>query len=46
MMKSEYINHMKDILKEEYPLYEKSLNNPPYRGFRINPLKITEDSFF
>ncbi len=45
-MKSEYINHMKDILKEEYPLYEKSLNNPPYRGFRINPLKITEDSFF
>lgn len=37
---------MKDLLGDEYDAYRKCLQEKPYRGFRINPLKTDEEQFF
>ena len=37
---------MQELLKEEYPAYKKSLEEPARRGFRINTLKGSSDHFF
>lgn len=36
----EFVSRMKELLKEEYPLYEKSLCDAPVKGFRVNTDKI------
>lgn len=41
-----FLKRMKDLLQEDYEAYINTLNNKPYRGFRINTLKITEEDFF
>lgn len=40
---SDFLNRMKDYLKEEYPIYEETLNQPVFRGLRVNPLKISDE---
>lgn len=37
---------MQELLKEEYPDYEKCLEKPARRGFRINTLKGSTEHFF
>lgn len=41
----DYIIRMKKILGDEYPEYEKALNEPPVRGFRVNTDKISLEDF-
>ena len=41
----EYKERMKKLLKEEYPLYEESLSEPPVRAFRVNTDKISLPDF-
>ncbi len=45
-MNEQYLNRMKDMLKEEYPQFLACLEEKPERGFRVNTLKICEDDFF
>lgn len=42
---TEYKNRMKELLKEEYAEYEKSLGEPPVRAFRVNTDKISAEEF-
>lgn len=44
-MKREFLDRMKGMLREEYPQFERSLQDDLYRGVRINPLKINEADF-
>lgn len=41
----EYIDKMKALLKDDYSLYEESLNMPSFHGLRINTLKISCEEF-
>ncbi len=41
-----FLQRMQALLKDEFPSYLKALEQPPYRGFRINTLKITPEDFF
>ena len=36
---------MKSLLKDEYPLYEKAMNEPAQKGFRVNTEKISLEDF-
>lgn len=45
-MKDEYFVRMKDMLKDEYDSYVKILDEQPQKGFRVNPLKCTEEQLF
>ena len=36
---------MKSLLKDEYPLYEKAINEPTQKGFRVNTDKISVSDF-
>ena len=38
---SEFLEEMKQLLKDEYPAYEKSLDEPGLAGIRINSAKLT-----
>ena len=38
-MKQDFLKRMKEYLKEEYDAYEQSLQEPMYRGLRVNTLK-------
>ena len=38
-------NKMRLMLKDEYPLYEKSLSEPMYTCLRVNTLKISVEEF-
>ena len=38
-------NRMKSLLKDEYPLYEKAINEPAQKGFRVNTEKISLEDF-
>ena len=40
----EFKNNMKQILNEEYDLFIDTYNYPPYKGLRINTLKISDES--
>ncbi len=41
----EYEERMKSLLGDEYSLYEKSLNEEPVKGFRVNTRKISLADF-
>lgn len=41
----DYVNRMKALLGDEYPLYEKALNDPPVKAIRINTDKISLEDF-
>lgn len=43
-MKQEFLARMQELLQEEYPAFEKSLELAMYRGVRRNPLKISEET--
>ena len=38
---SGFLEGMKGLLGEEYPAYEKSLEEPGYAGIRVNTWKLT-----
>lgn len=42
---TQYVNRIKSLLGDEYPLYEKSLNEPPVKAFRVNTDKISVGDF-
>ena len=46
MISEEYLKRMQDMLKEEYPAYLASLEQPHQRGFRYNLLKTDEEEIF
>lgn len=41
----EYVERMKLLLGDEYPLYENALEQPPVKAFRVNTDKISLDDF-
>lgn len=41
----QYIDHMKELLGEEYPLYEASLKEEHFSGLRVNTKKISVEDF-
>ncbi len=41
----EFVNRMKALLGDEYPLYEKAVNENPVRAFRVNTNKISAENF-
>lgn len=41
----EYVTRMKTLLGEEYALYEKALDEPPVKAFRVNTDKISVEDF-
>ena len=41
----EFVERMKGILGDEYPLYEESLSEEPVKGFRVNTNKISLEEF-
>ena len=45
-MNKDFLNYMKDMLKDELGLYLQSLEQPFHQGFRINTLKIDPSKFF
>ena len=46
MISEQYSEMMKELLGSRYLEYEDLLNEKPYRGYRINHLKIDDDTFF
>lgn len=44
-MNTMYFERMKKLLGEEYEAYIESLNQPLYRGLRVNTKKINKDEF-
>lgn len=44
-MNKEFKEIMQDLLQEEYPQYLESLKNPPFKGLRVNTLKVTVERF-
>ena len=38
-----FFDKMKDLLGEDYPLYLEESDKPPYKGIRVNTLKIQPD---
>ena len=45
-MNEEYFARMKEMLKDEYDAYLQILEEEPQKGFRVNPLKCTDEQFF
>lgn len=44
-MKQDFLNRMKEMLHEEYEQYLETLEQPVYRGLRVNTLKISKEAF-
>ena len=42
MLPKEFLEEMKDILKEDYDLYARSTDDEPFRGISVNRLKTDE----
>ncbi len=42
----QFLDNMKNLLKEDYEDYIKSLSKPKYMGIRINNQKISDEDFF
>jgi len=42
-MMNDYFERMKTLLGDEYDRYLETVDKEPYRGIRVNTLKITED---
>ena len=40
-----FVDRMKALLGDEYPLYEKAVNESPVKAFRVNTDKISIESF-
>ena len=40
-----FINRMKERLGEKFPAFLQSYENPPYKGLRVNTLKISKEEF-
>ena len=40
-----FVNRMKNILGDEYSLYENAMNEAPVKGFRVNTEKISLEDF-
>ncbi len=40
-----YVQRMKELLGDEYAEYEKAMNMPPVKAFRVNTDKISVDDF-
>ena len=45
MLPNDYLLRMKEILKDEYPLYLKTFDEPNVRAIKVNTNKITVDEF-
>ena len=41
-----FLNRMQERLGADYPAFLSSYQNPPYRGLRVNTLKISVEDFF
>ena len=41
----DYVNRMKALLGDEYPLYEKAVNDQPVKAIRVNTNKISLEDF-
>lgn len=41
----EFLKRMKERLGEEFPAFLRSYENPPYKGLRVNTLKISVEEF-
>ncbi len=41
----EFVNRMKNLLGDEYALYEKAVNEPPVKAYRVNTDKISIEDF-
>ncbi len=41
----DFVNRMKALLGDEYPFYEKAINEPPVKAFRVNTSKISVSDF-
>ena len=44
-MNEYFCQQMKQLLKEEYPAFEKAMQEPLFRSFRINGSKTSADDF-
>lgn len=44
-MKEAFLKRMEEMLQQEYPAFVASLEQGMYRGVRINPMKIQEETF-
>lgn len=44
-MKQDFLNRMQEMLKDEYEQYLNTLDQPVYRGLRVNTLKISAEAF-
>ena len=44
-MKEQFLQRMKKYLKDEFSMYEQSLQQPLYRGLRVNTAKISVEDF-
>ena len=44
-MKQDFLDRMKEMLKDEYEQYLNTLDQPAYRGLRVNTLKISAEAF-
>ncbi len=44
-LSQDYVNRMKSLLGDEYPLYEKAVNDTPIKAFRVNTDKISLEDF-
>lgn len=44
-MKQDFLNRMQEMLKDEYEQYLNTLDQPVYRGLRVNTLKISGEAF-
>lgn len=45
MLPQEFTDRMKEMLKEEYPAFEKSYQRERYQALRVNPLKADRTEF-
>ncbi len=45
MLPQLFLDRMKNLLKEEYPLFLESLEQEPYKALRLNPLKGSKEAF-
>ena len=43
MLPNDYLLRMKEILKDEYPLYLKTFDEPNVKAIKVNTNKITVD---
>lgn len=40
-----YTENLKELLKEDFPLYMQAMEQPPRKSIRINPMKISKEEF-